>query len=290
KRNKQQTLLPLLFVEGEIHQSSLYELNKSVHVQCFHDDPLEETRYRQDLYVQYKHPTAIIACIDLCDPNVETVIQQHQKLSSQFRGVRHCLDYHPKYKNRQLVRRFDVLMSPEFHHGLRYEFPSILFFHKVRIIIIFFFMTKKKKRSLDKHGLIFEMQIYPCQMTCAAVVAAAYPKLKIVINHCGFPLEEDMDIWKQGIALLSKCKNVYIKMSGGGKIAVFGIDNFGVDRVMFASDFPVDKIHGDYDMYWHMYISMLVKNHFDQAQIQKMVHSNAIHFYQLNGRSSKSKL
>ena len=51
---------------------------------------------------------------------------------------------------------------------------------------------------------------------------------------------------------------------------------------MFASDFPVDKPHGDYDMYWDLYINICKELGYSQQEIDKMIHSNTITIYRLD--------
>ena len=150
-------------------------------------------------------------------------------------------------------------------------------------------------RLLAKYNLIFDMQLYPNQLRCAAVLAAAYPNLRIVINHCGFPmLSEDANSeWLNGLKLMALNENVFIKLSGWGLhgadwrkwmkyVIKTVVELFGVDRCMFASDFPVDKVHGSYDMYWDLYIETLQELGYEESDIDKMVHLNTIKVYKLD--------
>ncbi len=73
-------------------------------------------------------------------------------------------------------------------------------------------------------------------------------------------------------------------------IVRFVIDHFGKERVLFASDFPVDKIHGSYDMYWDLYFKILRALKIKEKDIHKMVFANAVRVYKLDGIQTKSKL
>ena len=259
-----------------LNESSKYLIDKSVHIQCYHDDPLKETISLQQISdnksLSNGHPHGIIAYAELESDNFEQTLLKHLKNSKNFRGIRQCLDYHPKYENRRLCPRNDLMMDPKWHNGLK---------------------------ILSKYNLIFDLQIYPSQLKYASIIAASYPNLKIIINHCAFPMlnEDFINEWENGLKLMCKNKNVFIKLSGWGivdqkfnkqsmKYIISKIINlFGVNRCMFASDFPVDKPHGNYDMYWDLYIQICKELGFNNNDIDKMIHLNTIKIYKLNHTS-----
>ena len=84
--------------------------------------------------------------------------------------------------------------------------------------------------------------------------------------------------WQRGIAELAACANVVVKLGGlGMSICGFGwherdkppssaelaqdfapcylfcIERFGVDRCMFESNFPVDKVSYSYPVMWNAF-------------------------------------
>ena len=91
----------------------------------------------------------------------------------------------------------------------------------------------------------------------------------MVVEHTGWPRngsDEERALWAQGIdALASLSDNVVCKLSGLamplGSMTVeavapwheYAIDAFGVDRCLFASNFPVDGMHGSLDQLWTTY-------------------------------------
>jgi predicted TIM-barrel fold metal-dependent hydrolase len=118
-------------------------------------------------------------------------------------------------------------------------------------------------RALADRGLIFELMAHPDQLEDAAAAFAAHPELTIVVEHAGWPRSDDPDefaLWQRGISALGALgENVHCKLSG---LAMplhstaadalrpwieHCLDAFGVDRCMFASNFPVDAMHGTYD-------------------------------------------
>ena len=59
------------------------------------------------------------------------------------------------------------------------------------------------------------------------------------------------------------------------------IDVFSPARVMFGSNFPVDKLYRSYADYWDAYDSLT--GEFNVAERQAMFADNARRFYRMNG-------
>jgi predicted TIM-barrel fold metal-dependent hydrolase len=57
------------------------------------------------------------------------------------------------------------------------------------------------------------------------------------------------------------------------------IESFGVDRAMFASNFPVDKIHGPFDAHFAAYDS--IAKDFSASERAKLFADNAARLYRL---------
>ncbi|HEV2369185.1 MAG TPA: amidohydrolase family protein [Acidimicrobiales bacterium] len=118
-------------------------------------------------------------------------------------------------------------------------------------------------RALQERGLVFELMAHPDRLRPAAAQLAGFDRLTVVVEHTGWPrtdTEEERAVWSDGIdALAGLGPNVYCKLSGlampFGSVSVealgpwieHAIGAFGVDRCMFASNFPVDSVHGTFD-------------------------------------------
>src|SRR5271155_3138682 len=128
-------------------------------------------------------------------------------------------------------------------------------------------------KRLPAHDLTFEAWIYHPQIKTLTEVARECPEVKIVLNHFGGPLgigpykrDKVFPGWRADIKALSACPNVYVKLGGlamivnafnfhlaplppsSGEMADAWrpyvdacIENFGANRCMFESNFPVDK-------------------------------------------------
>jgi len=118
-------------------------------------------------------------------------------------------------------------------------------------------------RAMEERGLVFELMARPDQLRAAAGQLAGYDGLSIVVEHTGWPRSDSEDeraLWQAGIDELAGLgPNVACKLSGLAmpfetmKIEVLGpwleyaLQAFGVDRCMFASNFPVDSVYGTFD-------------------------------------------
>jgi len=140
---------------------------------------------------------------------------------------------------------------------------------------------------LQKYGLSFDAWLYHPQLTELADLARAFPNVPIVLDHIGGLLgigpyagkrEEVFRQWESGIAVLAACPNVVVKLGGlGMPICGFAwneratppnstelaeamapyyhlcIEQFGANRCMFESNFPVDKVSYSYTVMWNAF-------------------------------------
>jgi L-fuconolactonase len=124
-------------------------------------------------------------------------------------------------------------------------------------------------RALHERDLVFEVMTHPDQLLATARGLEHFGDLAVVIEHTGWPRndsDEERALWTEGMnALAALGDNVLCKLSGLamplGSMAVdvlapwleHTIDSFGVDRCLFASNFPVDGMHGTLDELYTSY-------------------------------------
>jgi predicted TIM-barrel fold metal-dependent hydrolase len=124
-------------------------------------------------------------------------------------------------------------------------------------------------RALAERGLLFELMARADQLAAAARGLEGHGDLTVVVEHTGWPRSADHDErrrWAAGIdALAGLGPHVVCKLSGLAMplgsmrpevLAPWlehAIGAFGADRCMFASNFPVDGIHGTLDELWSAY-------------------------------------
>ncbi|MBN3768435.1 MULTISPECIES: amidohydrolase family protein [unclassified Burkholderia] len=256
----------LLSDAGEI------EIVKIVHVEANHDpaDPVEETRWLQTLADAGDGraagwPNGIVAAADLSVPDVEATLAGHAAFAN-VRGIRQILNVHDNPLYGYVQRHY--LRDP---------------------------VWRKNFGLLARYGLSFDLQLYPSQMDEAAQLARAHPDIQIVLNHAGMFVDRDSPAgyraWREGLKTLAACPNVAVKISG---LAMFDhhwtveslrpyvletLDTFGVERAMFASNFPVDRLFGSYDVLWQAY-ARIVAGASDDERRQLFV-ANAERIYRI---------
>ncbi|MET0861315.1 MAG: amidohydrolase family protein [Microbacterium sp.] len=114
---------------------------------------------------------------------------------------------------------------------------------------------------LARHGLDFELQTAWWHLDDALTLAQRHPEIPMIINHTALPVDrsrEGIEGWAQALTAIAAAPNVSIKISGIGlqgvpwtaennrEIVERTAEIFGPDRIMFASNFPVDGLTGSY--------------------------------------------
>jgi predicted TIM-barrel fold metal-dependent hydrolase len=148
---------------------------------------------------------------------------------------------------------------------------------------------------LQPLGLQFDLQTPWWHLDEAATLAADFPQTQIVLLHSGLPADrspEGLAGWKAAMAGLARQPNVAVKISGIGvpgvpwtaannrEVVLAIIEAFGVDRCMFASNFPVDGVCGDLDTIFSGYKT--ITSGFGEDERRKMFHDNAIRIYRID--------
>ncbi len=150
-------------------------------------------------------------------------------------------------------------------------------------------------RALAERNLVFELMSKTDQLAVAAAGLRAHDDLVVVVEHTGWPRsasDEEFAEWKAGIdALAGVGDNVVCKLSGlamplgSMNVDAFrpwidhAVDAFGVDRCMFASNFPVDGMHGTLD---ELFTTFTALTHgLDDESRDKLFAANAERVYRL---------
>lgn len=148
---------------------------------------------------------------------------------------------------------------------------------------------------LQKYNFTYDILIYPKHLAAALELAKQFPQQSFVIDHMAKPNVNHKEIheWEKGIRAISNCANVYCKLSGLVTEANWQtltnqdlvpyiniiVQAFGIDRIMFGSDWPVCLLASTYDRWLSV-----VKNFFSEYTIadqEKIFSQNAINFYNL---------
>ncbi|MEX2293510.1 MAG: amidohydrolase family protein [Acidimicrobiales bacterium] len=149
--------------------------------------------------------------------------------------------------------------------------------------------------TLQERGLLFELMAHPDQLRAAAAGLARHDDLVVVVEHMGWPRSssaEERALWKAGMSALAALgDHVLCKLSGLamplGSMSVeafrpwidHAIDLFGVDRCMFASNFPVDGMHGTFDELYNTFSELTAG--LDDESRDKLFAANAERVYRI---------
>ncbi|WP_413110291.1 amidohydrolase family protein [Thaumasiovibrio sp. DFM-14] len=222
-------------IDHLVEHSDEVDLEGIVHIQADYDpsDPVGETRWL-DTYANEGRlkgiDLAIIGFVDLTAPNAECLLEQHCH-SRYFRGIRQMLNFvdNPRY----CWASQDYLANPQWRQNFS---------------------------LLSKYQLSFDLMCFDQQMEEASRLAAQHADVPIILEHCGMPWlgEEHDTLWRKGIEALARCDNVACKLGGLGtmqpnwqyqdaqKYFDHLLHHFGVERLMYATNFPTDSVFTSY--------------------------------------------
>ncbi len=148
---------------------------------------------------------------------------------------------------------------------------------------------------LEKYDLSWDLRVPAWHLEEAAEVARAFPRIRINLNHTGFPWDrspDGLEMWRRGMRALAACPNVMTKLSclcllegpwrleDNRPIVLETIGIFGIDRCMFASNFPVDRLRASYDTIYDSFKTMVVD--FPRDDQEKLFSKNAAAFYRID--------
>ena len=239
----------------------------SVHIQVGAEDGLAEARWvDQVALANPEWPMVQVAFCDLTASDRENQLDQFQALKSVV-GMRQIVGRSPEEDTKNGTNA--LIADPEFKAGLH---------------------------SLASRGLSFDLQLIPELMKPMGKVLEQVPDLQVALCHAGSPYDRSSDgiaKWAAGLAQLSALQNVSCKLSGLGMfdhdwnaksvrpIADVVMKQFGSDRVMFGSNFPVCSLSSSFDELMERHMAIVPEEHH-----KAVFHDNAARFYFKGSQSS----
>jgi predicted TIM-barrel fold metal-dependent hydrolase len=247
--------------------SALHNVVATVHVEaeCDRSQQVAETAWLTEVSARAGMPNAIVAHAWIDTPNAEEVIAAHRRFPL-VRGIRTkpIISDGPGHSVRGLPRS---MQDPKWRAGLA---------------------------LLTKYDLSWDLRVVWWHLEEAAEVVREHPTLRTVLNHTGYPLDrspEALAVWRRGMQALADCPNVWCKLSGvivkgqpwtlnaNQPIIREAISIFGVERCMFASNFPVDGIKGSWDYLYTQFKASVADLQLEQRR--KLFAGNAAAFYRI---------
>lgn len=218
-----------------------------------------ETKFLVALAQDNSFIKAVVGWIDLLSDDIERnleVLQQYQVL----KGFRHIL---------QAEKDRAFMLRPDFKRGIR---------------------------ALGKLGFTFDLLVLPDQLAFTKELVRAFPDQKFVIDHLAKPLIKSGKVegWEKDMRELARCNNVWCKLSGmvtegdwhNWKQQDFDpyldvvVDSFGVQRIMYGSDWPVCLVAASYQETF--FIAKRYFSSFSRQEQEFIFGGNAVEFYQIN--------
>lgn len=283
-----------------------HKIEKTVFIECGasyretgpdHLKPVGETEFVADIAAQSAaadSTKAIIAGIishaDLTlGDTLGEVLEAHEVAGKGlFRGIRHAGAHHPHPEEAFIPGRYPpgLFLDEAFQAGVQ---------------------------LLGQRGYTYESWHYHFQLCDFYALAKAAPETTIILDHFGIPLgtksyrnqrEAIFQQWQADIATLAECPNVYAKLGGLAmpdngfgwheadkpatsdelvaaqqRYYLYTIKCFGVNRCLFESNFPVDKLSISYAVLWNAFKKMVAD--FSEDEKHALFYGTAAKVYRL---------
>jgi len=216
-----------------------------------------ETHFLAELAKTHPVIKGVVGWIDLQNENIEERLSYFSQYPI-IKGWRHVAQGEP----------LDFLLRKNFQRGVSF---------------------------LQGYGYTYDVLIYHQQLQPALEFVSAFPGQKFIIDHCAKPdiKNKKIDEWKRLMQEMAKLPNVNCKLSGLFTEAAWKqwspadfypyldtvFDAFGIDRLLFGSDWPVILVSGMY-VQWKSLLEKYMEN-FSEEDRQKVFGGNAMNFYSL---------
>lgn len=222
------------------------------------DQSEEETHFLLQLAEENDFIKAVVGWVDLRGANLEARLEYFSQFK-KLKGFRHIVQGEPQD---------DFLLREDFCNGIA---------------------------KLEKYNFTYDLLISPKHLPYAVEFVSRFPKQKFVIDHLAKPNFKQADFadWEKGIKELATFSNVMCKVSGmvteadwnNWKKADFTYcldvvtEAFGMDRLLFGSDWPVCLLAGSYEQTGEIVTDYFSK--FLKKEQDKIWGANAVKFYHL---------
>lgn len=221
------------------------------------DQSEAETEELLKLAEQHNFIKGVVGWVDLHAEDVEDRLKYFSKIPF-FKGVRHTI----------WDEKGEFMLAQDFQRGIT---------------------------ALGKSGLTYDILAFDYQLGSALKLVRNFPDQKFVLDHMGKPaISANPDkSWIKNIQLLGENKNAYCKVSGlvteapgfNWKASDLSpyldvvVSAFGVDRIMFGSDWPVCLSAASYSEVLGIVEDFF--SNYSKIEKEKIFGKNAIDFYNL---------
>lgn len=232
------------------------EMDGCVAVQASQSE--SENTFLLSLAEQNDFIKGIVGWVDLQSKDVTDRLNYYAQ-NPKIKGFRHIIQDEPEV---------DFMLRPSFMNGIS---------------------------LLSEFGFTYDILIYPKHLPNAYTLAKSFPNQRFVIDHLAKPNIKgpEAEFWRKGLKKIASLENVHCKISGMVTEADWkswekeqfepyiatALDAFGIDRLMYGSDWPVCTLAATYtDAFW------IVEDYFSRfsrLEQEKLFGENASTFYNL---------
>jgi len=225
------------------------------------DQSEDETIFLLNFADEFTFIKGVVGWLDLKSDNIETKLQYYSK-HDKLIGLRHIVQ----------AESSGFLENEDFLRGVS---------------------------LLEKYNLSYDILVYYTQLEEVISFVNKFPNQRFVLDHIGKPTiglggkSQEFKTWKKNIIELAAYPNVYCKISGMVTETTFNqwefedfttyldvvTNAFGVDRIMFGSDWPVCLLSGGYTK-----VLNIIENYyksFSREEVNKLMGKNALKFYKI---------
>lgn len=270
-------------------------VESAIHVQCgwHRPDQSEETAWLDTLPFGSAGNPDLVGIVGNADPReagFAQALDAHARASDRFRGIRFMTTWHPDRGVKNWIDAPNVMTSPAFLDGFA---------------------------ALAERGLTFDAYVYHQQIAEVRALAKEYPDTTIVLDHYAPPVgvlgpmgkstgrtaSDRADLlarWKDELAGLEDCRNVVAKHSGlafpmlghsepgvtrqelaerVAPLVQHTTEVFGEDRLVFGSNYPMDKAIAAYGTLVGALADLLAP--YGPDLLRKVFRDNAVSVYRL---------
>lgn len=276
-------------------------ITQVVHVEAeWHDrsllGPVGETVWLENLFGAGVSPRlgGIVARAPLHSPRLSTVLDAHRSASPRLRGIRQILAFDTDTGIMRFCDRPALSTDPAWRRGLErlpdysLVFDTWVFHHQLHEI-------SELVRACPEQIFVLDHMGTPIGL---GGPFASY-------GHSAHAREVILRTWQLGLAELAECPNVRVKLSGFFMPVVgwgferraqppsaqelldtfaphcrYVLDLFGVDRCLFASNFPMDKASLSLRALYRLYAQTVADR--SLADRRKLFHDNAQQIYRID--------
>lgn len=221
------------------------------------DQSEEETHFLLNLAEENSFIKGVVGWLDLGSDKIEDRLKYFSQFE-KFCGVRHIVQAELK----------GFLLDKKFQNGIK---------------------------LLEVYNLTYDILVFHHQLAEVVEIVQKFPKQKFVLDHIGKPSIKTNEIkhWEVQIKELAKLQNVYCKISGLVTETTFNkweyddfkpyldvvVNSFGIERIMFGSDWPVCLLSGTYEKV----IAILNRYfaHFSETEKELIMGKTALNFYNI---------